>query len=295
MTKDYYSTLGVAKTASKDEIKKAYKKLALTYHPDTSGGNMSSEEKEKKFKEISEAYAVLSDEKKKQQYDTFGSDFQDKFSQNDIFSGVDFRAVFDELKIQDLSDLFSGSFSGSRQRHRARPKGRDVLYPLEVEFLDAFHGTKKSITYHLYDGAPQHLTVTIPPGVRDGVKLKISGKGSASPLGGDHGDLYIQVSVGKHNEFERHGDDIITTKNIPISLALLGGKVDLNTCDGLKQVRLPSPVNFQAKLRLKGLGFPIMHSKGARGDLFCQLALDLPNKLTDKQRSIASDLKDIGL
>ena len=252
---------------------------------------MSSEEKERKFKEISEAYAVLSDEKKKQQYDTFGSDFQQKFSQSDIFSGVDFRVVFDELNIQDLSDLFSGS----RRRQAARPKGKDVLYPLEVKFLDAFHGTKKSITYHLYDGAPQHLTVTIPPGVRDGIKLKISGKGSASPLGGNHGDLYVQVSVGKHPDFERHGDDIITSTKIPISLALLGGKIDLNTCDGLKQIRLPSPVNFQAKLRLKGLGFPIMHGKGTRGDLFCQLAIDLPNKLTDKQRSIASQLKDMGL
>lgn len=292
---DYYQILGVDRSASAEEIKKAYKSLALQYHPDTAA-HLSDEEKlkrEQKFKQVSEAYAVLSDETKKQQYDTFGNQqFHQQYSAGDIFSGADFSAIFDELNIHNLGDLFSQGFGGRQRYHKS--KGRDVVYALQVSFMDAFHGSKKHIRYQLDGEGPQSLTVKIPAGIRDGTKLKVSQKGERSDRG-VRGDLYVKVSIEGQGDYERRGDDLMMTHKISLSTALLGGKIHIVTCDGKKQIHLSSPANLEAKLRLKGLGFYKLGSSDDRGDLYCELSVDLPQSLSEEQTQVAHTLKAVGL
>ena len=295
---DYYATLGVQRDASKAEIKTAYKQLALQYHPDTAAELTAEQQQlhEQKFKEISEAYAVLSDEAKRQQYDTFGNQqFHQKYSQSDIFSGADFSHVFDELNIRDLGDLFSQAFSGGFRVRQAQPKGQDVVYPMSISFIEAFHGVKKSISYHLpHQNGTENITVKVPAGVREGMKLKVPNKG-AYGHGGVRGDLYVKVSIASHPIYTRSGDDLLMSQKISLSQALLGGKITVETCDGLKTVTLSAPANMQAKLRLKGLGFPVLGSSSQRGDLYCELWLDLPAQLTAEQQKLAAELKAVNL
>lgn len=290
---DYYTILGVDRRASKDEIKSAYKQLALKYHPDTAAelSEAQQREHEQKFKAISEAYAVLSDETKKRQYDTFGNQqFQQQYSQHDIFAGADFSPIFDELNIKDIGDIFAQAFAGSRRAGRIRAQAQDVIYPLKIGLEEAMRGGQKSIQYHLPRSGSEQLTVKIPPGVRSGTKLKVPRKG-AYGAAGERGDLLVKISFAPHPVYVRSGDDLVMSHKITLSKLLLGGKIELETCDGLKTVHLASPASLQAKLRLKGLGFPVLGAPERRGDLYCELVLDLPSKLTAAQRQVALDLQ----
>lgn len=293
---DYYATLGVDRGASKDEIKRAYKKLALQYHPDTAAELSDAQKRahEQKFKAISEAYAVLADETKKRQYDTFGNQqFQQQYSQHDIFAGADFSPIFDELNIKDFGDIFAQAFGGGRRAGRTQ-QAQDVVYPLQIGLEEAMRGGQKPIHYHLPQGGSEQLTVKIPPGVRAGTKLKVPSKGAHGPRG-ERGDLLVKVSFEPHPVYARSGDDVVMSYKITLSKLLLGGKIELKTFDGPKTVHLASPASLQAKLRLKGLGFPVLGAPERRGDLYCELVLDLPGQLTAAQRKVALDLKAVEL
>ena len=222
---DYYELLGVSKTATDDEMKKAYRKLAKKYHPDKNPGNKEAEEK---FKLISEAYAVLSNPEKKKQYDQFGmGGFQERYSQEDIFSGFNMGDLFKDLGFGG-NDIFS-MFGGQRGRQTGRPGGRqrqqsydfgdyitreqhapkdlDLNYELEIPFMDAIHGAEKRISFATNQG-PEEVNVKIPKGIATGKKLKLQGKGNVDPRTGRQGDLYIILKVGEHPFFKRNGNDL---------------------------------------------------------------------------------------
>lgn len=307
--KDYYQLLGVAKSASDEEIKKAYRKLALKYHPDRNKGDKAAEDK---FKEISEAYAVLSDSEKKKQYDMFGADgFQQKYTQDDIFRDVDFGSIFKEFGFGGggrggshiFSQIFGGAggsprygqggpFGGGGQPRRA--KGQDLIYELSVTLEEVATTTEKVIAYQV-DGRHEKISTKIPAGISTGKKLRLVGKGNPGAYGGPNGDLYVQIKVLNHPQFKREGDDLILTREIKLSEALLGTEIDVSTIDE-KTIRLkiPAGTNNNAKLRLKGQGMPHMNKKG-RGDAYVQVTIGIPKKLNKKQKALAEELKEAGL
>ncbi len=311
---DYYSVLGVSKSASTDEIKKAYRKLALKYHPDR---NKDNKEAEDKFKQISEAYAVLSDKEKRQQYDTFGSTgFQQRYSQEDIFRGSNLGDILKEFGINlgggsfraggggSPFDAFFGGMggqsqgfqSGFHQQRQPRPvKGSDLALELYITLNEVLTGGEKTIALGR-GGEGGKVSVKIPAGIEDGKKLRVSGKGSPSPMGGGPaGDLYLLIRVQPHGSFERNGDHLVTEQQIPYSSALQGAEISVPTLEGKKlKVKVPAGIQPNAKLRLKGHGLP-SGPKGPRGDLYVKINVSVPQKLTKEQKALAKELADAGL
>ena len=222
MAKDYYAVLGVEKTASTEAIKKAYRKLAIKYHPDKNPGDKQAEER---FKEITEAYAVLSDAEKRRQYDQFGeAGFHQRFSQEDIFRNVDLNTIFREFGFGG-DDLFGQLFGGrgaSFHGGRGRPiKGQDLLLRLAIPFRQAILGGERHIDLTRH-GHAEPIKVRIPPGVETGQKLRLAGKGAPSPMGGPPGDLYIEIRIKQHEIFERDGDDLHCKVPVALTTAALG-------------------------------------------------------------------------
>jgi curved DNA-binding protein len=303
--KDYYETLGVAKGATEEEIKKAYRKLALKYHPDRNPGNKEAEEK---FKIINEAYAVLSDPEKRKQYDTFGmGGFQQRYSEEDIFRGFNVGDLFKDLGFGG-GDIFSMIFGrqqgrgGGRQRAQSwdfgdyitreqQPEhGLDLNYELEIPFMDAIRGGEKRVSFTTHMGT-EDLNVKIPRGITTGKRLRLQGKGNRDPRTGRRGDLYLTIKVAEHPFFRRVGNDLYITKEIKLTDALLGTTVEVSSIDGPKRVKIPPG---HLKVRLRGLGAPDTE-KGGAGDLYVEVKVDIPRKLTDTQKQLIETLKKEGL
>jgi len=299
---DYYKTLGVDKNASPEAIKKAYRKLAMKYHPDHTKGDKSAEDK---FKQISEAYAVLSDKDKRQQYDTFGStDFHQRYSQEDIFSNFDFSDIFREFGFGDGSSsgrrggvrfgFGSGSPFGGHARQQAQMKGSDLVYELPLTLAEIAQGAEKRVNFQ-HKGRTENVTVKVPPGMITGKKLRLTGKGDASPYGGPPGDLYIQSKVVPDSVFSVQDHDLIIQREIRLSEALLGTRLKVPTLEGKKlNLTIPPGTNHKTKMRLGGLGLPHMKGKG-KGDLYVIIQIQIPKKLTKTQKKIVSQLAEAGL
>ncbi len=302
---NYYKTLGVDKNASADEIKKAYRKLALKYHPDRNKDNKQAEEK---FKQISEAYAVLSDTDKKQQYDTYGSaDFQKRYSQEDIFRNSDLGSIFREFGINfgqtgrsqpdmgganPFESIFAGG--GCGQQSCQIVKGADLNLELSITLQDVLHGTEKTISLGRGSNA-QKVSVKIPTGINSGKKLRIAGKGSASPNNGPSGDLYLLINVLPHPLFTRDGNNLFFEKQVPFSAAVLGDKITIPTLDGKAlSVKIPTGTQSQGKLRLKGYGLP-SGPTDSRGDLLIKILVDIPKVLSERQKELIKELATTGL
>lgn len=301
--KDYYEILGIPKGASEEDIKKAYRRLAKKYHPDKNPGNKEAEEQ---FKLISEAYAVLSDKSKRQEYDAYGmGGFQQRYSEEDIFRGANFGDLFRDLGFGG-GDIFSMIFGrqGGRQgrqrsqpydfgdyitREQAAPKDLDLNYELEIPFMDAVRGTEKRVAFTTHHGS-EEVNIKIPKGISTGKKLRLQGKGNRDPRTGRSGDLYIIVKVAEHPVFKRVGNDIYMKKEIGLTDALLGTTVEVSTIDGPKVVKIPAGAK---KVRLRGLGVPDL--KGNRGDHYVETEVDLPRKLSDKQKTLVEELRREGL
>lgn len=288
MSKDYYKILGVDRNASKDEIKKAFRKLAHEHHPDKNKGDA---EAEKKFKEASEAYTVLSDDNKRAQYDRFGSagpsgggfDFSG-FTQGGGFSftqnGVEF----------DLGDIFGEIFGGGRRPRR----GRNITIDVELSFKDSIFGIEKEISVEKVK-----LAVKIPPGIENGQGLRIPGRGEDGP--GGKGDLIVRVWVKEHPHIRKEGFDLVMQLPLKLSLALLGGTVELDTLDGKVELKVPAGTSHGEILRIKGKGVPyeqpggIFGTGGRRGDLLVVTHVEMPKRLSKKAKELIEKLKEEGL
>ena len=313
--KDYYKILGVSKTSSPDEIKKAYRKLALKYHPDHNKGDKAAEDK---FKDISEAYAVLSDPEKKKQYDMFGAEgFHNRFSQEDIFRGFDFSSIFSEFgfggggRAQNIfSQIFGGMggsgkyhysggspFGGSAggfHGHQRSMKGQDLIYELPMTLEELVESATKIISYQL-DGRQEEVSVKVPAGISEGQKLRLRGKGRASPHGGPPGDLYVQIKVLDHPVFKRENTDLTSKHQISFSQAVLGTEIEVPTIDKKRlKLKIPPGTQNNAKFRLKGYGLPRMKG-GPRGDAYAEISITIPKKLNKKQKALIESLSEVGL
>ncbi|MBU1193705.1 MAG: DnaJ domain-containing protein [Proteobacteria bacterium] len=304
MADDYYKILGVDKKADASEIKKAYRKLALKYHPDKTKGDKALEDK---FKKISEAYAVLSDSEKRNQYDTYGSaDFQQRFSQEDIFRNFNMGDILREFGFGGGG--FSSGFGGNRSsmggnpfqnmgggfRQQAPPKGQDMEYEIPLTLYEIIHGTTKTITLN-QGGNAQAIDVKIPKGLTAGKKIRLAGKGGISPHGGPAGNLYIKSKPINNNEYTIEGNDVLLSKQISLTQALLGDTIEVLTPDGTAiHLKIPAGTNHKAKMRIPNKGIPHMKGSGC-GDLFVVINIHMPKKLTDKQTKLIQQLKETGL
>ncbi len=294
MSQDYYKILGVNKNATDEELKKAYRKLAMKYHPDHTKGDKAAEDK---FKSVNEAYAVLSDKEKRKQYDTYGSeDFHQRFSQEDIFRNFDFGEIFKEFG-------FGGgrgggvrfTFGGQAGQHRAQPvKGSDLVYELPLTLQEVYSGASKSVAFDR-SGRSERMSVKIPKGMTDGKKLRIAGKGDPSPFGGPAGDLLIQARILPDPVFRAEGRDIHLDREIRLTEAILGTRLSIPTLDGKElSLKIPAGTRHGTKMRLAGHGLPAMKGD-ARGDLYVTVLVAVPRSLDPEQRRLVDLLAEAGL
>jgi curved DNA-binding protein len=302
-TRDYYDILGVNKSASDEELKKAYRKLAMKYHPDR---NPNKKEAEERFKELNEAYAVLSDKEKRKQYDTFGQEgFRQRFSQEDIFRGFDFEDIFSNLFGGrgrresrsggrggfDYSDLFGRG--GYQDMGRMPQKGEDMYYEWPITLEEAAFGGEKKVSLPKGNKV-EEIYVKIPPGIPSGKKLRVSGKGAAGRNSGPPGDLYLQISIRNHPIFVREGEDLIVEKEIAFSEAVLGTTMEVPTLEGMKKVKIPPGTQCHTKMRLKGLGVPRFQGAG-RGDEYVKVIVKVPKRVGEKTRKLIEELAKEGI
>lgn len=311
--RDYYKTLNVSKTASQDEIKKAYRKLAREYHPDVNPDDPNAEEK---FKDINEAYQVLSDEDKRKKYDQFGSQwkqYQQTGGRAEDFDwsqwaaqgqpgGGQYRTVTQEELEQmfggglgGFSDFFETLFGGmggarSVRRPTGQPRdlrrGRDIEHPVEITLEEAFHGTTRLLTYE--DG--RRIEASIPPGVKTGSKIRLSGQGGDGSAGS--GDLFLKIKVLPHSKFTREGDHLRIIQPVDLFVALLGGEVTVNTIDRAVKLTIPPETDSGKTIRLKGLGMPKLSKPGQQGDLLAEIEIRVPKKLTSEQKEKFTALRE---
>ena len=307
---DYYKTLNINKNASESEIKKAYRKLAMKYHPDRNKGDKSAEEM---FKKISEAYAVLSDKEKREQYDTFGaSGFSQRYSQEDIFKGFNFGDIFKEFGFNDsgFTNIFMGGGGGHGRRcgfsfggdpfsayttgQRAQVKGSDLVYELPLTLQDVLRGTTKTIALE-QGGKQKRIDVKIPKGMTTGKKLRLAGKGQPGAFGGPPGDLYIQAKVLDDPVFSLVGHDVYVDREIKLTEALLGTQIQIPTVDGKNlNLKIPPGTQHQTKMRMKGYGLPEMRTN-RRGNLYARILVKPPKRLNKKQKALIQELSETGL
>ncbi|MEK7135344.1 MAG: DnaJ C-terminal domain-containing protein [Patescibacteria group bacterium] len=285
--KDYYKILGVERGASEEEVKKAFRKLAHAYHPDKSGGD------EAKFKEVSEAYSVLSDKKKRQQYDAYGSagagGFQGGagFNPNDFgfdFSGFGGQAGFDS---GDLGDILSSIFGGRRVR-----RGRDVAVDIELSFQESVFGVERKVVINSKVVKQKEVSIGVPAGIDDGQMIRLSGMGETLE-GGLPGDLYVKVHVRKHPYLRKEGYNLIMELVAKLTEVLLGGERTIATLDGEITLKIPAGTKHGTILRVKGRGVPTGHDK--RGDLYVRVSVQIPEKLSKEQKKLVEELKKEGI
>ena len=306
---DYYQILGVSRDATADEIKKAYRKLAMKYHPDKAKGD--KKHAEDKFKQISEAYAVLSNPDKKKEYDEYGSQaFRDKFTQEDIFRGFDYSDIFDDRTSDSIFSRIFGGLGGGQPRGRTRvfryggpegyqgpvqaPKGQDFQVEMPITLHEMAFGTEKLVSYS-HNGQTEKISVKIPAGTLPGKKLRLTGKGAPSPMGGPPGDLYVKLKEVEHPVFKREGNDLLVDRRIKVTEATLGTKVTVPTLDGkTMSLKVPPGTQSHTKMRLKNYGLPTANGK-SRGDQLVRIIVETPANLSKKQKTLLEELAKEGL
>jgi curved DNA-binding protein len=308
--KDYYKILGIGKNASTDEVKKAYRKLAIKYHPDKNKGDKTAEDR---FKEINEAHEVLSDPEKRKKYDTFGEDWRhyqaaggnesqfdwSKYARqrggaqagnrDQEFGSFEFRDIFGGQGASDFFEtLFGRGPTASAGRRTSTRKGQDAEAELSIALEEAYHGATKH-----FDLNGQTIRIRINPGIEDKQILRLSGKGSPGPRGGQAGDLYLSIRVLPHPEFERKGNDLYRNLPVPLYTAVLGGKVEVNTLKGTVKVDIQPGTQNGQTLRLAGLGMPLYSEEGRFGDLYVKTVVQIPTQLGDEEQRLFRKLAEL--
>ena len=291
---DYYAVLGLEKKASSADIKKAYRKLARKYHPDV---NPNDAEAERKFKQVNEANEVLSNPEKRKKYDKYGKDWQhaEEFekarkakSTDDRFGGY----TYSRGTSADFSDFFESMFGGGF-RSQGRPpqfRGQDYNAELQLDLMAAYTTHKQTLTLN-----GKNIRITIPAGIEDGQTIKISGHGGPGMNGGPSGDLYITFSISNKTAFKREGANLYKTVEIPLTTAVLGGKITTDTLTGKVKLTVKPETQNGAKVKLKGKGFPKYKREGQYGDLFVTYKVKIPAKLTKEQKELFEQLKQTNL
>jgi len=296
---DYYKTLGVERNASDADIKKAYRKLARQYHPDINPGNTTAEAK---FKEINEAYEVLSDKDKREKYDRFGRDWQ-RYQQGGPGGGVNWGdyaggSPFGGAGGGDFSDFFETLFGGGGTRASGRGgagfrmDGQPVEHEVEITLDEAFIGTQRTLQFSSSNGQPRTINVKIPTGVDNGSRVRVAGEGAPGIGGGKRGDLFLIIRVAPNERFERRGDDLETSVAVDLYTMLLGGSVRVPVMGG-KTISLNVPAATQngRKFRITGQGMPRLRAPETRGDLYVRLDVQLPAKMSDRERALFEELR----
>ncbi len=297
--KDYYATLGVSKTATHDEIRKAFRKLARIHHPDVAKDKKGAENK---FKEINEAYEVLGDEDKRQKYDTLGADWEQGGARQQHPGGM---GGFGDGGVSfggtGFSDFFEQFFGASRGRAGAggfgafpQPgtRGEDIEADLLVTIEEALHGAKKKISFRRSGSAgAESYEVRIPKGVRDGQKIRLAGQGESAGRG-PAGDLYLRVKFAQHPDFRVEGSDLIHEVELPAWKAVLGAEVAVPTPEGSVRVKIPAGSQPGKKLRLKGRGLP--SGRESRGDFYVVITITLPREVSAEERAVWEKLAALG-
>lgn len=314
--KDYYKVLGVPKTATDKEIKAAYRRLARKFHPDV---NTENKDAEAKFKEVGEAYEVLSDPAKRQRYDQMGSDWASYERQAAAgaggWTGAGGRAGRVRVNVGGFGDQDLGGFSdffrtffgggfgggpeggfggGGAEAFGGGPAaGGDVEYAVDLTPEEVLRGATR--TLRLAEG-PQTRTVEvrIPAGVREGSRVRVAGEGAAGRSGGKRGDLYLRVHITADSRFEVKDDDLLTTVNVPLTTAVLGGEAQVPTLDGTLGIKIPPETPPGRVFRLRGHGLPRLDAGGARGDVLATLGIDLPKNLTPREKELFEELRKLG-
>lgn len=298
--RDYYKILGVDKSASAEGIKKAFRKLAIKYHPDKNPNNKQAEEK---FKEINEANEVLGDPAKRKKYDELGENWnqyqqqggqegnfdwskwqnqgggQHRTYHEGDFSGGDFSDFF--------SNIFGGEFQGRTRKQRVR-KGNDLEAEIQISLEEAYHGTARQLQV---DG--ETLQIKIKPGVSEGQNLRLKGKGGHGSGGGIRGDIYMKVHIEAHPYFARKGDDLYHDISVELYTAILGGKTTIRTLKGTMKIDIPKGTENGKVFRLKGLGMPKFGKENEFGDLYAKANIILPKNLSEKELELFNKLSEI--
>ncbi|MEO8607846.1 MAG: DnaJ C-terminal domain-containing protein [Chloroflexota bacterium] len=302
--KDYYQTLGVKKEASEKEIKSAYRKMAKKFHPDTNPNDPSAESH---FKEINEAYEVLSDDEKRQMYDRFGTvnpgagfaggqqPGGGQYHTNVDMGDGSFNDIFESI----FSGFGRGSASGGRTRATQEAPtggfngfgmasdGQNIEQAVTISLREAYSGATRLITK-----GERKIKVTIPAGADTGTKVRLSGEGGQGLGGGQPGNLYLVVEVEPDNQFERTGNDLQTEVKVELFTALLGGEVEVPTLDRPVKLRIPAGTQSGRKFRLSGKGMPVIRKKDTFGDLYARILITVPDKLNDQQKALVEQLRD---
>ncbi|HSV72367.1 MAG TPA: J domain-containing protein [Chthonomonadales bacterium] len=316
--KDYYKILGVPRDASAKDIRAAFRRLARKYHPDVNPGDRAAEER---FKEISEAHDILSDQHKRTQYDSFGEQWR-RSSQGGwpaTAGGFEFQGG----GLSDLGELFEGLFGGGGRRQRTArtaARGEDVEFGIDLTLEEAAHGATKSLELKIQDACPRcggtggartsrggfdigaacsecrghgrvlqprRVEVKIPTGVVEGQRIRLAAQGAAG-AGGDRGDLFLVVRVRPHADFEAQGNDLYTDVSIPYTVAALGGEVEVKTLMGVRTLPIPAGVQSGQRIRVAGQG--IGSASGKRGDLYARVRITVPRDLSPRERSLLAEL-----
>jgi len=320
--KDYYKIMGVDKKATVKEIKQAYRRLARKYHPDVNPG---SKEAEERFKEINEAYEVLGDTEKRKKYDELGANWKnyEQWQQaGGQASGQPFdwsqfgfaprtgrgtRYEYRTMTEEDLQDLFgeSGPFSGFyytffggpssevKRQYQAtsRPRrGQDMEQPIEVSLEEAFDGTTRVLQITDANGRARRLEAKVPAGVQDGFRVRLAGQGMPGTGGGQPGDLYLIVHVSPHHLFERKGDDLHLKLPVPLTTAIIGGEIEVPTLNGRVMLRIPPETQNGRDFRLRGKGMPKLQEPNQYGDLYAEVKVVLPERLSERERKLFEEL-----
>jgi curved DNA-binding protein len=302
--KDYYKILGVDKSAGEKDIKQAYRKLARKYHPDVNPNNKAAQEK---FKEINEAYEVLSDADKRRKYNELGANWQayeqyQRAGGQGPFQwgggGAQYRSVNpEELEsifgrlggdMGGFSDFFSTFFGGGFDTVRTQPRarrGQDIEQPIEISLEEAYRGTAR-----LVQKDSRRLEIKIPPGVKTGSKIRYAGEGAPGARGVASGDLYLQVQIAPHPTFERDGDNLKCEIQVDLYTAVLGGEANVPTLKGQLALKIPAETPAGKTFRLAGQGMPKLNEPNAFGDLYAQVRVILPEGLTAAERELFEKL-----
>ena len=287
---DYYKTLGVAKTATPEEIKKAFRTLTKKHHPDL---NPDDKEANAKFIKINEANEVLSDPEKRKKYDQYGQDWErgeeyEKYRQSQQENASQQRGG--EYGGEDFSDFFSSMFGGRTggSSRQAKYRGQDYNSAYTLSLTEAYKTHQQTFTIN-----GKKIRITIPAGIENGQTIKLAGHGSKGVNGGPNGDLFITFTVTDTDSFKRIGNDLYTSPTIDLYTAMLGGDLTIDTLDGKIKLKVAPETQNGTKVRLKGKGFPVYKKEGTYGDLYVTYNIQLPTNLTDEQKELFTQLAQL--